>query len=490
MKSFVGRSRELELLEDLWGSEDATLIILSGRRRVGKTRLLTHWLQQRDAEDGLYWMAEPTSATDQLRSFSQAFLSFVDPETPVPSDFTYATWEQALSQMATYAKHRRMAVFMDEITYVIDVNPNFIGTLQKTWDHRLTKTKAMLVLSGSQMGLMRKHLLDYDAPLYGRATAQMELPPLPFSATRQYFPDYSPEERVFIYAIWGGVPAYWERLDPQKNIAQNLRRNVLPSYAWMVDESRILLQDFITDMHNYVGTLRAIAGEQNTLTEIARRIGIANTKISFYLGKLRETRFMHRRVPVTKLHKNWRRGRYFIVDPYLRFFYRFISTQQSKLALGQMDIVLDMIMQHLPGFLEMYTWPELCQEWLLLASANKKIPLRIDEVGSEWKKNSELSVVGYSEEAGAVVIGDCFWLEAAAGLDALDSFMGKANKIIANEAIDVYFAVFSAKGWTDEAHRQAQAIVKRRSRKQWNLQGVNLLDLDEVDRDLKEWSVL
>ena len=490
MKAFVGRSRELELLEDLWNSEDATLVILSGRRRVGKTRLLTHWLQQHDVEDGLYWMAEPTSAADQLRSFSQAFLSFVDPETAVPSGFTYATWEQALSQMATYAKHRRMAVFMDEITYVIDVNPNFIGTLQKTWDHRLSKTKAMLVLSGSQMGLMRKHLLDYDAPLYGRATAQMELPPLPFSATRQYFPDYSPEERVFIYAIWGGVPAYWERLDPQKNIAQNLRRNVLPSYAWMVDESRILLQDFITDMHNYVGTLRAIAGEQNTLSEIANRIGIANTKISFYLGKLRETRFIHRRVPVTKLHKNWRRGRYFIVDPYLRFFYRFISTQQSKLALGQMDLVLDMIMAHLPGFLEMYTWPELCQEWLLLASANKKIPLQIDEVGSEWKKNTELSVVGYSEEAGTLVIGDCFWLETAAGLDALESFLEKANKIMPNEPVDIYFTLFSAKGWTDEAFTQAEAVAKRRSRKRWRLQGIRLLSLDEVDHDLNVWSVL
>lgn len=489
MKSFVGRSRELELLEDLWGGEDATLVILSGRRRVGKTRLLTHWLKQHEPENGLYWMAEPTSAADQLRSFSQALMSFVDPETPVPSDFTYATWEQALSQMATYAKHRRMAVFMDEITYVIDVNTNFIGTLQKTWDHRLNNTQVMLVLSGSQMGLMRKYLLDYDAPLYGRATAQMQLPPLPYSATHQYFPDYSPEERVRLYAVWGGVPAYWERLDPQKSIEQNLRRNVLPSYAWMVDESRILLQDFITDMHNYVGTLRAIAGEQNTLSEIANRIGIANTKISFYLGKLRDTRFIQRRVPVTKLHKNWRRGRYFIVDPYLRFFYRYISTEQSKLALGQWDRVLEMIIEHLPEFLEMYTWSELCQEWLLLASAQKKIPLQVDEVGTEWKKNGELRVVGHSE-VGTLVIGDCFWRETAAGLDALEEFLDKANKVMPNEAYEVYFVAFAARGWSPEALKQAAAVAKRRSRRRWKLKGISLLGLDEVDNDLREWSVL
>jgi len=489
VKAFVGRHRELELLDDLWQSDDATMIILSGRRRVGKTRLLTHWLQQHHPDDGMYWMAEPTSAADQLRSFSQAFLGFVDQETPVPPDFTYATWEQALSQLATYARHRRMSIFMDEITYVIDVNSDFVGTLQKVWDHRLNQTHVMLALSGSQMGLMRKYLLDYDAPLYGRATAQMQLPPLPFSATHQYFPNYSAEERLRLHAIWGGVPAYWERLDPNKSIEQNLRRNVLPSYSWMVDESRILLQDFITDMHNYVGTLRAIAGELQTLSEIARRIGIANTKISFYLGKLRDTRFIQRRVPVTKLHTNWRRGRYFIVDPYLRFFYRFVSTQQSKLALGQIDYVLNIITEKLSAFMEMYTWPELCCEWLLLASANGKIPLQVDEVGSEWKKDVELRVIGVSDEARTLVIGDCYMREEAAGLDELEELVEKAAKLMPNEPYEVYYIGFSSSGWTQAAHDQAEAIVKKRCRKKWNFHGVRLLGLDEIDADLLQWSI-
>lgn len=488
MKAFVGRHRELELLDDLWGNEDATMVVLYGRRRIGKTRLLTHWLQQQHPEDGMYWMAEPTSATDQLRSFSQAFMAFVDPETPIPHDFSYATWEQALNQLATYARHRRMAIFMDEITYVIDVNPDFVGVLQKVWDHRLNKTHVMLALSGSQMGLMRKYLLDYEAPLYGRATAQMQLPPLPFSATHAYFPQYDAEERVRLYSIWGGVPAYWERLDPEKTVQQNLRRNILPSYAWMVDESTILLQDFITDMHNYVGTLRAIAGELQTLTDIARRIGIANTKISFYLGKLRDTRFIQRRVPVTKLHANWRRGRYFIADPYLRFFYRFISTQQSKLALGQMDYVLKTIMDNMPEFLQKYTWTELCQEWVLLAGAKGEIPIVVDEVGSEWKQDVELSVVGVSESQ-ALVVGDCFWNEEPAGLAEIEDLVDKAIRLLSNEAHDVFYVGFSSSGWTPEAQKQAEKIVRKRLRRKWSLQGVCLLGLTEVDNDLKRWTI-
>lgn len=78
----------------------------------------------------------------------------------------------------------------------------------------------------------------------------------------------------------GGVPAYWERLDANLSIEQNLRRNILPAHAWMIDESRILLQDFITDLHNYVGILRAIAEGEQSMSEISKRTGMASSKAS------------------------------------------------------------------------------------------------------------------------------------------------------------------------------------------------------------------
>ena len=133
-------------------------------------------------------MAEPTSALDQLRSFSQALVSFADPDTPASPDFTYDTWEHALRQVSLLAKEKRIAVLIDEVTYIMDVNPNIVGALQKAWDHWLSKSNLMLALCGSQMGLMQRHLLDYQAPLYGRATAQLKLLPLPFGATGRFFP--------------------------------------------------------------------------------------------------------------------------------------------------------------------------------------------------------------------------------------------------------------------------------------------------------------
>lgn len=153
---FIGRGEELKLLDNLGNAPKASLLILYGRRRVGKTRLLTHWLQRYGA-NALYWVAEPTSAFDQLRSFSQAINNFATPDAPAPPHFTYGSWEHALRQAAQLTNaQRRLALFIDEVTYLMDVNPAIVGTFQKAWDMWLSKSNIFLALSGSHMGLMQQ----------------------------------------------------------------------------------------------------------------------------------------------------------------------------------------------------------------------------------------------------------------------------------------------------------------------------------------------
>lgn len=491
--AFVGRTRELQVLDNLWESARATLLILYGRRRVGKTRLLTHWLQQHE-DRGLYWVAEPSSALSQLRSFSQALMNLMDPEADIPSDFTFSTWELAFRQLSLFAQNERVVLFIDEVTYLIDVDPNFVGVLQKVWDRWLSDSNLMLALAGSQMGLMRQHLIDYDAPLHGRATSQMQLPPLPYATTKDYFPDYSAAQRVALYAMWGGVPAYWERLDANLDVVENLQRNILPSHAWMLDESRILLQDFITDLHNYIGILRAIADGQSAMGEISKRVGLTSSKASFYLSVLRDTGFVVRDVPVSQRGTDSRRGRYYVSDPYLRFFYRFMSAYQSKLALGQMQEMLDLIQEALPDFIQANTWQELCRKWVLLASGEKALPVSVEEVGSEWAKNYVIDVVGLSNTESSLVLGDCYWGEDLIGVEAIDELVQKTAFIIPkkDDPWTVYYVLFSAAGWTEEAHARAEAIMaesQANRRKRWEPIGVKLLDLEELDADLVRWSM-
>jgi hypothetical protein len=238
--------------------------------------------------------------------------------------------------------------------------------------------------------------------------------------------------------------------------------------------------------------MRAIADGQQAIGKISDRTGLTSSKASFYLSVLRDTGFVVREVPISQLGTDSRRGHYFVTDPYLRFFYRFLSAYQSKLALGQTQQILELIQNELPGFIERNTWQELCRQWLLLASARELVPLPIEEVGSEWAKNYTIDVTGINEEEKNLIIGDCYWRDSPLGLGPVDELAKKTANIVPkkSDGWSVYYVAYSASGWTDEARDQAQQLVADTARRRrWRSAGVRLLDLEEVDTDLLKWSI-
>lgn len=265
--TFIGRAQELTTLRTFWEHEQADLLIVYGRRRVGKTRLLTHWLRQSQA-NGLYWVAQPTSASEQLRHFSQALYRFRNPDRPAPLTFTYASWEQALEQVGSICESGRFALIIDEFTYLLHNTPELTGIFQNFWDHHLKQHNLLLVLCGSHLGMMQRHILSYQAPLYGRASAQLHVRPLPFGVTTDYFRAYNSAERVALYAIFGGIPAYWERIDQTRTISDNIRQQLLTPNNLMQAEPRLLLQDFVRQPDNYIALFNAIANGYRTQKEM------------------------------------------------------------------------------------------------------------------------------------------------------------------------------------------------------------------------------
>ena len=199
--------------------------ILYSRRRVGKTALLAEWIRC-TVNRALYWVAFSMSAAAQLRSFSQSIYNFENPGLPTPDVFTYANWKQAFQQIARLAKDQRLALFIDEFTYLLEVDPGIAGLLQNLWDHVLKNTNIFLCLSVSHLGMMKRAFFSYQAPLYGRASAEIHLQPFYFGSTRGFFPNYSAVDRVALYSIFGGEPAYWERVDSSKSISWKTTRLV------------------------------------------------------------------------------------------------------------------------------------------------------------------------------------------------------------------------------------------------------------------------
>ncbi len=483
---FVSREPELRLLQEEWEEQSARLLILYGRRRVGKTRLVTHWMQTSRVR-GLYWVADPTSAAEQLRSFSQALYNFENHQ-PAPEAFSYTTWGQALQQVARLAQDERLAIVLDEFTYLLATEPGIAGVLQNAWDHSLKQTRLFLIVSGSHIGMMQRELLAYQAPLYGRATAKMRLPPLPFGATREYFPRYRTDERVATYAMLGGVPGYWDMFDPSIRLDTNIRKQLLGRSGLIMDEPRLLLQDFVSDIHNYVAILRAIAHGYRTPKQIADRAGLNERHISMYLKILIDTGYVERRLPITATIAS-RLGRHYITDPFLRFYFRFLSERQTQLALGVQEQTLAELKKHLVDFIGTHTWEELCRDWLLQAGARGQLPVMPDQVGSAWTRTAQMDVVGINRMEKTLILGECKWGRRPADQDVLEKLAGQAAEFVPKDGRwRVLLLGFARAGWTDDAQRFARSLAGLAVPGQTQLVGMELLDLKRIDNDLTEWA--
>lgn len=485
---FFGRQHELQLLDDLWESSQATLLILYGRRRVGKTRLLTHWMTHSD-HNALYWVATPTTTHEQLRSFSQALYNYANPDSPAPVSFTYATWEQALTQVAALADQERFVLFIDEFTYLLEANPSIAGVLQNVWDHHLKRTNLFLGLSGSHLGMMQRQVLSYQAPLYGRATAQLHLRPMPFGITRSYFQGYDAAERVVFYTIFGGIPAYWERVDQNISVSDNIIRQLLTPNNLMQEEPRLLMHDFVREPRNYVALLQAIAHNARTQKEMVTYTGLSQGHVSKYLSVLQDTGFVERRIPVTQAQTT-RLGRYHITDPYLRFYYRFLAERQAQLALGIQQQVLTEIREHLIDFIGMHTWEELSREWLLRASQQDILPFMPDQVGSAWTKKAQVDVVGINRMEKTLFLGECKWGSSASGRKVLTRLVDKTAEIVPRQGQwEVFYLGFARGGWTPAAVDFAEEYPgQQKEFRNWEVEGMMLVDLAQLDDDLALWS--
>jgi AAA+ ATPase superfamily predicted ATPase len=355
---FVGRTSELKLLDELYASNKSEFLVLYGRSRVGKTRLLTEWLTARKIKPILF-VCEQDSKESLLRQFSQIIYKKAFPSLPIPDTFTFANWDQVWNQIGELAKQERLVVFIDEFTYMMAADPTLSSNLQRAWDAILENTNIFLCISGSQLRMMVRGILSGTAPLYRRTTAKMELKPLPFGITKSYFERYSPTERVMLYSVFGGIPHYWRLIDQNKSISDNIKRLLLSPGSNLKDEPRILLNDYISEPNNYIAILRAIANGYATPKEIENFTGIPNLHLSQYISNLASTGYVVKKLPATASPSS-RAGRQVITDPFLRFYYRFIHSRLTQLEMGEVDQILEELKKHMVDYIGTYTCITQC----------------------------------------------------------------------------------------------------------------------------------
>ena len=474
--SFVSRESELALLDDLNQRSGAQFLVLYGRRRIGKTALITQWGGAIDAPY-FYWMASQTSAINQLRNFSQALFQFLNPDTIVTSTFSYPSWDAAFAEVARLAAQRRVVIVLDEITYVMQANGELPSLIQKAWDHHLKDSQVFLILIGSMAGIMQRAALDYQSPLYGRATALLKLQPLTIGALVEMLPNYNSEERLAVYAITGGIPAYIELFDDTLSVLQNLQQRIVTPANVMLSDAVFLLHEQLDDPRNYIAILEAIAAGFHRLTEIATMSGVERSNIPKYLIVLRELGYVERQVPATEPRpENNRQGRYLSTDAYMRFYYRFLAPHRSAIEQGRVKQVVSLLYEDLLDFIGSHTFEELCRVWVGVSAEMAGLQFLPERIGSFWSSQTEVDVVAVSWRTKDILLGTCNWDQKAVGQEVVQTLVDKTEMVLPDhEKWQVHYVVFARSDFTPEAQALAQ---KHR---------VQLVTLEKLETDMQHW---
>lgn len=474
---FVDREAELAALNSISNRRSAQFVVVYGRRRVGKTTLLIEWAR-RSGLRYLYWVAAREPSALLLRSFSQALYSHSHPHQPSDPLFSYPTWEMALREAATLAQAERLLLIIDEFPYLAEADPALPSLLQNAWDHAFKTTQVVLILAGSQVGMM-VDMLGYRAPLYGRATAQLALKPLPFRAISQFFPRYSPEQCVAIYAMLGGIPAYLEKFSDSVTLAANVREQILSLTSIFQHEPMFLLQDEVREPANYLAVIRAIGEGAHSLDDITVQSGLAKNHVSTYLARLQELTFVERQVPATLPRgKRTTQGRYVLTDAYLRFYFRFLAPHRILLEQGLQARLWELISEGLRAFVGQTAFEEICRTWVIEQATTGNLPFLPDVVGRHWAPDCEIDVVAIHWTQRKLLLGECKWGAPDVGLDVVRSLIEERSpRVLARlegANWEVHFLFFARSGFT-EAARQYAATA-----------GARLLTLDVINADLKK----
>jgi AAA+ ATPase superfamily predicted ATPase len=487
MPRFVNREAELADLNRLLERPGGQFIIVYGRRRVGKTTLLLHWAKA-SGQPYVYWVASRNTATNLRRSLAEALWQHQHPfdklRTPSKEPLASAeylpearSWRDLFRYAVRVADGEQLILILDELPYAIEADSSLPSELQNAWDHDLKETGLTVVVAGSHVGMMVK-MQEYQAPLYGRFTARLLVEALPFAALAEFLPDYDLAQRVAVYAILGGIPAYLERFDSSKTLAANVQEEILLDTGMFRVEPFYLLSDEVREPRNYMAVLRAIGQGDHTLEAITLGAGFQTKQhTSTYLSRLQDLRLIYRDTPVTIPEgKQTTQGRYYLRDAYLRFYFRFIAPYERLLEQGLIPRLWEIIRDQMRAFVGMTAFEELCREWVLHQAIRGALPFMPDRVGSHWSTSAQVDVVAIRWDEKQILLGEAKWGAKAVGRKVLTDLLAKASKVVPDkgEGWTVHYALFARAGFTDAVQAEAAR------------QNVLLVDLERLGGDLSQ----
>jgi hypothetical protein len=401
--NFVGRKRELAALEREWKEERGAFVPIYGRRRVGKSELILHFLH---GKRGLYYVGKRVPPALQVREFLRAASEALGE--PLLAEHPADGWSQALRLVEERWKGAgKFILAFDEFQWVAEASPELPSILQEAWDRRWKNGGCMLILCGSYIGFMEREVLGQRSPLFGRRTAQIFLRPFGFAEAARFHPGYSRLDQARVAFICGGVPLYLRCFSRDRSVEQNIAAALFEETGPLVREAEFLLREELREVANYHSVLLALAAGSATPSAISKVTGLDQRALQFYLSTLREIGYVQRRHPLTETMPSVRVVRYALEDPLLCFWFRFVFPNLGRIAvLGSERAVQQLVQPQFEAF-SGHAFERLCRDALPSLYVREGVAAAF-EIGEYWDHETQIDLVGLRKD-NWTDLGECKW---------------------------------------------------------------------------------
>ena len=449
---FVGRKDELRFLEEKYQSNNGELVVIYGRRRVGKTETIKKFCE--DKKHVFYTCVECPDE-QQLKNFSNRMLQ--TGMTAANYIKSFSDWEQAFRSILEVPGDQKKIVVIDEFPYMVKANASIPSILQKLWDEVLKNSNVIIILCGSAMAFMEKEILAEKNPLYGRATGILKMKEMNFYDAIQFVPNYTAEEKIITYAVLGGIPHYLKQFDDGISLAENIKKNILTRGSILYSEVEFLLRQELRETGIYNVVIEAIALGNTKLNDIYQKTQIDKTKLSAYLKNLMDLGIICREFSMDdkiKEQANVQRGLYRITDNFFKFWYAFVFPNISELESGDINGIYRYVVEPELDNYTCFIFEDVCKEYLRRKNRNEELPFYFTKIGRWWNKTDELDIVAIDHSKNNYIVGECKYKKSTFTTSDLKHMQEKL--LLNSDTNRVYYWAFSKSGFSEEVKATAR----------------------------------
>ena len=431
---FIGREKELMLIEQKVKSSRFEFGILYGRRRIGKTSLLKQIVQKHKA---IYYVANTMGLEYNMNQLSQTVAQYFN------EPISFDNLEMIFKYLVLRSNEKRITLIIDEFTYLMDGNDRILSLLQNIIDHSLLDSNLCLLISGSHVGMI-EDALSYQKPLYGRSTFKLKLEQFNYIEASKFYPNISNQDKVRFYSIFGGVPFYLGQIDSNKSVKENIIDLILAPGAIFEEEISFFLSQEVRSQTNYGRVLNAIASGATKLNEIATKSGnIPSGQAISYINVLMNLGILEKEIAFGSTERS-RKTIYRIKDGLFRFHFTYIEKHKSQKTMMHPSSFYD---RYIAPFLDEFVsleFENISRTYLILKHQNE-----LESIGRYWANDArnridiEIDIVASIENHRSAY--ECKWTSAPIDMQVVNQLYEKARYLNIEQ-----LGFFSRNGYTEE----------------------------------------